>query len=212
MIYILPKILPWIFILFRGPTSFYKKDELATLREKFSKPIADTLIETARQQYGKDLKKSTQSQLERKIHETTDTVVNREYGDYTIRDHQLKKERDDRIAEAQKSGASMTEITRLDDEYAKRRYEGYQQMVDNIHKKLNSEETVKNAAETIVETVETEKLNNVKDSIEGSVRDHLRGFSRTIPAFLMAYGDESTTLTNFDALVPAEVFWVCAVS
>lgn len=189
-----------------------KKDELAALREKFSKPIANTLMETARQQYGRDLKKSTQNQLERKIQETTDTVVSREYGDYTIRDHQLEKERDDRIAEAQKSGASMTEITRLDDEYTKRRLEGYQQMVDNIHKKLNSEETVKKAAETIVETVETEKLNSEKDSIEGSVRDHLRGFSRTIPAFLMAYGDENTTLANFDALVPAEVFWEVTVN
>jgi superfamily II DNA or RNA helicase len=189
-----------------------KKDELASLREKFSKPIANTLMETARQQYGKDLKKSTQNQLERKIQETTDTVVNREYGDYTIRDNQLVKERDDRIAEAQQNGASMVEITKLDDEYAKRREQGYQQMVENIHKKLNGEETVRKAAETIVETVETEKLNTEKDSIEGSVRDHLRGFSRTIPAFLMAYGDESTTLANFDSLVPADVFWEVTVN
>lgn len=85
-----------------------KKDELAALRKTFSKPVAHTLMETARQQYGRDLKRSTQHQLERKIQETTDTVVSREYGDYTIRDHQLEKERDDRIAEAQKSGASMT--------------------------------------------------------------------------------------------------------
>lgn len=189
-----------------------KKDELASLRKKFSKPIADTLMETARQQYGKDLKKTTQSQLERKIQETTDTVVNREYGDYTIRDNQLVKERDDRIAEAQQSGASMVEITHLDDEYAKRRAQGYQQMVENIHKKLNGEETVKKAAETIVETVEMEKMNAEKDSIEGSVRDHLRGFSRTIPAFLMAYGDENTTLANFDSLVPADVFWEVTVN
>ena len=113
-----------------------KRDELADLREKFSKPIASTLMETARSQYGSDLKKSTQNQLERKIQETTDTVVNREYGDYTIRDHQLEKERNDKIAEAQKSGASMSDISRLDEEYEKRRTEGYQQMVENIHKKL----------------------------------------------------------------------------
>lgn len=189
-----------------------KKDELAALREKFSKPIANTLMETARQQYGSDLKKSTQNQLERKIQETTDTVVNREYGDYTIRDHQIEKEQNEKVAEAQNSGASMLEISRLTEEYEKRRMDSYQQMVDSIHKKLNSEETVKKAAETIVETVETEKLNSEKDSIEGSVRDHLRGFSRTIPAFLMAYGDESTTLANFDELVPAEVFWEVTVN
>lgn len=183
-----------------------KKDELKTLREQFSRPIADTLMNSARAQYGSDLRKSTQNQLERKIQETTDTVVNREYGDYTIRDHQLAKEREDKIQEAQQSGATMAEITQIDEEYAAMRLQGYRDMVDNISRKLHSDETVKKAAETIVETVETEKLNAEKDSIEGSVRDHLRGFSRTIPAFLMAYGDENTTLANFDTLVPDEVF------
>ena len=183
-----------------------KKDELKALREQFSKPIADTLMGSARAQYGDDLRKSAQSRLERKIQETADTVVNREYGDYTIRDHQLVKERDDRIREAQQSGAAMTEISQIDEKYAARRLQGYRDMVDNISRKLHSEQTVKKAAETIVETVETEKLNAQKDSIEGSVRDHLRGFSRTIPAFLMAYGDENTTLANFDTLVPEDVF------
>ena len=189
-----------------------KKDELKALREQFSRPIADTLMDSARAQYGGDLKKSTQKQLERRIQETTDTVVTREYGDYTIRDHQLAKERDDRIREAQQSGATMAEITQIDEEYAARRLQGYRDMVDNIGRKLHSDETVKKAAETIVETVETEKLNAEKDSIEGSVRDHLRGFSRTIPAFLMAYGDENTTLANFDTLVPDEVFWEVTVN
>ena len=189
-----------------------KKDELKELRERFARPIADTLMESAKEQYGKDLKKSTQNHLERKIQETTDTVVNREYGDYAIRDNKLIKERDHKIYEAQQSGASMAEITQIDEEYAAKRLQGYRDMVDNISKKLHSDETVKKAAEKIVETVETEKLNAEKDSIEGSVRDHLRGFSRTIPAFLMAYGDENTTLDNFDKLVPEEVFWEVTVN
>ena len=184
-----------------------KKDELKELRDRFAKPIADTLIDSAKEQYGRDLRKSTQNQLERKIQETTETVVNREYGDYVIRDNQLIKECNDRIYEAQNSGASMAEITKIDEEYSAKRMQGYRDMVDNIKEKLHSDETVKKAAETIVETVETEKLKTEKDSIEGNVRDHLRGFSRTIPAFLMAYGDENTTLANFDVLVPEDVFW-----
>lgn len=40
-----------------------KKDDLKTLREQFSRPIADTLMDSARAQYGGDLKKSTQKQL-----------------------------------------------------------------------------------------------------------------------------------------------------
>lgn len=189
-----------------------KKDELKELRDRFAKPIADTLIDSAKEQYGRDLRKSTQNQLERKIQETTETVVNREYGDYVIRDNQLIKECNDRIYEAQNSGASMAEITRIDEEYSAKRMQGYRDMVDNIKEKLHSDETVKKAAETIVETVETEKLKAEKDSIEGNVRDHLRGFSRTIPAFLMAYGDENTTLANFDALVPEDVFWEVTVN
>ena len=189
-----------------------KKDELKELRDRFAKPIADTLIDSAKEQYGRDLRKSTQNQLERKIQETTETVVNREYGDYVIRDNQLIKECNDRIYEAQNSGASMAEITKIDEEYSAKRMQGYRDMVDNIKERLHSDETVKKAAETIVETVETEKLKAEKDSIEGNVRDHLRGFSRTIPAFLMAYGDENTTLANFDALVPEDVFWEVTVN
>jgi hypothetical protein len=169
-------------------------------------------MDSARTQYGQELKKSTQNQLERKIQETTNTVVGREYGEYTIRDNQFAKECDDKISEAQKSGASMSEISKLDDEYSQKRLQARRDMVRNIQKKLHDDETVKKAAETIVETVETEKLNNQKDSIEGSVRDHLRGFSRTIPAFLMAYGDENTTLANFDSLIPADVFWEVTVN
>ena len=46
------------------------------------------------------------------------------------------------------------------------------------------------------------------------IRDRLRGFSRTIPSFIMAYSDQKTdsnkpvdiTLANFDEIVPDEVF------
>lgn len=189
-----------------------KKNELDELRDKFSKPVANTLIETARNQYGKDLKKSTQNKMERKIQETTDAVVNREYGDYIIRNHQLENERKEKISEEQKSGASMEDITKLDDKYQELHAKEHQQMVNNIYQNLKSDKMVRKAAETIVETAETERLNKEKDSIEGSVRDHLRGFSRTIPAFLMAYGDEKTTLSNFDSLVPADVFWEVTVN
>lgn len=189
-----------------------EREELKALRKVFSKPIADTLIGSAISQYGEDLKKSTKIQLERKIQETTDAVVNREYGDYTIRHNKIEQERNARIQEAQHSGAPMEEITKIDNEYAEKSAQGYRDMVASISQKLQSEDTVKRAAETIVETVETAKRNREKDSIEGNVRDHLRGFSRTIPAFLMAYGDESTTLTNFDTLVPEDVFWEVTVN
>ena len=189
-----------------------RRDELKELQKTFAAPIAQTLMGTAVKQYGSDLNKSTQNHLERKIEETTNAVVTHEYGNFTIRDTQLAKECDDKIKQAQEKGESLEVITQIDDDYSERRKQGYREMVDNIKEKLKSDETVKKAAETIVETVETEKLKNKKDEIEGNVRDHLRGFSRTIPAFLMAYGDENTTLANFDKLVPKEVFWEVTVN
>lgn len=37
-------------------------------------------------------------------------------------------------------------------------------------------------------------------------RSHLRGFARTIPMFLMAYGKRDMRLANFDDYTPDEVF------
>lgn len=189
-----------------------KKDEIKKLREVFSKPIAQKLIETAKPHYGNDLNKSEQNHIEQKIKETTDKVVDREYGDYRIRENQLLKEYYDKIEKAQHSGASMAEITALTEEYQEKSKQRYCNMVENIKEKVHSEETVKKSAEIIVETMETKKLNDEKAFHEGNVRDHLRGFSRTIPAFLMAYGDENTTLENFDTLVPDNVFWEVTVN
>lgn len=42
--------------------------------------------------------------------------------------------------------------------------------------------------------------------MEDSVRAHLRGFARTIPSFIMAYGDENLTLQNFDDYTEDDVF------
>jgi type I restriction-modification system DNA methylase subunit len=45
-----------------------------------------------------------------------------------------------------------------------------------------------------------------KRTTEEDVRDHLRGFARTIPAFLMAYGDDSTTIDNFEINIDEATF------
>jgi len=58
----------------------------------------------------------------------------------------------------------------------------------------------------ITKTVETNNREREREDVMASVRDHLRGFTRTIPAFLMAYGDDSVTLATFDQIIPPDVF------
>ena len=59
----------------------------------------------------------------------------------------------------------------------------------------------------IIKQQEVEALQNRMNSDEEKIRGHLRGFARTIPSFLMAYGDEQLTLDNFDTYVDGDVFY-----
>lgn len=61
-------------------------------------------------------------------------------------------------------------------------------------------------SEIIAESYEQQRIEKKKDVTNEQIRDHLRGFSRTIPSFLMGYGNEETTLQNFDESVPDDVF------
>src|SRR5699024_9743074 len=45
-----------------------------------------------------------------------------------------------------------------------------------------------------------------KNEVEQDVRSHLRGFSRTIPSFIMAHGDKNLNLRNFDDYTEDDVF------
>lgn len=189
-----------------------EKEELEELQKKFSRPITGALMETAKLEYGRDLSRSTQKRIEKKIQGQTDGVVNQAYGEYSITRNRQEREFEEEMDSAREAGATMEDLTRLENEQEARRQEEREAMVRDIHEKLQSQEIIRASAEIIVETVETEKRQAVKQSIESDVRDHLRGFSRTIPAFLMAYGDENTTLANFDALVPPEVFWEVTVN
>ena len=69
-----------------------------------------------------------------------------------------------------------------------------------------TEDLLDKGAEIIADTYEQQRIDKKKGNTDELIRDHLRGFSRTIPSFLMGYGNEETTLQNFDSNVPDEVF------
>ena len=85
---------------------------------------------------------------------------------------------------------------------------GYEYQGDNLLvARINLLMTfVEDAAKETVRNYETQIEERKKNDVEDTIRDHLRGFARTIPSFLMAYGTEDTTLANFDQIVPDEVF------
>jgi len=58
----------------------------------------------------------------------------------------------------------------------------------------------------VVTREETKKVQKQADRSMDDARSHLRGFARTIPMFLMAYGDRDIRLANFDDYTPDDVF------
>lgn len=83
-----------------------------------------------------------------------------------------------------------------------------QQIEENFKKEVvetvetKTKELMQQSIETILKKVEDKKKNTVEDD----VRARLRGFARTIPSFLMAYGELTTTLSTFDKPIKDEVF------
>jgi superfamily II DNA or RNA helicase len=63
-------------------------------------------------------------------------------------------------------------------------------------------ELTQKSTEQVLQKGEEKKKNYVEDDI----RSRLRGFARTIPSFLMAYGEPTTTLANFDKHITDSVF------
>lgn len=173
---------------------------LANLQEVFNSSIATPLVEAARQNYGTEMKLSQPKKLERHIKADVDLKLNREVGNYKIDKNRIEKERKDELELAQ----TQDEADEIKRKHDGRLEDARRDLVNSL--KESREELVRGAGETIVREVETAKKEARKQTIEGSIRDHLRGFSRTIPSFLMAYGDEGTTLATFDQIIPADVF------
>ena len=174
---------------------------LDNIQSIFSDSIAKPLVEAANEKYGDEFRSSQQKKVERRIKADVDIRLHREVGNFTIERNRIEKERASQLDLAQ-TQEEADEINRAHD---KRIENARRSLVENL--KDSRDELVKSAGETVVREVETAKRENKKQTIEGSIRDHLRGFSRTIPSFLMAYGNEDTTLAHFDQIIPADVFF-----
>lgn len=177
-----------------------EEDFLADLQKAVGVSVAEPLVEAAKQNYGSDIKASQQKKVERKIKADVNNRINREYGDYNIEKNRIERDR----AQALENAESQAEEEQINQAHDKRIEAARLNLIDNL--KQSRSEIVQSAGETVAREIETAKKEAQKNSIENGIRDHLRGFSRTIPSFLMAYGDENTTLESFDSIIPDYVF------
>ena len=160
------------------------------MKEKVLKPALDN--------YGAEGRARTR--IEKKI--TGD--IDREFD-------KIKDELDRKTKIADTEQKSKLSEAKTEEEIAKAKGDYHSAITDALGEFTQAVQTLtKNTAETaarqVVAELEKKKAEDKKRSAEDEVRAHLRGFSRTIPSFIMAYGDGDLTLKNFDTYVEEDVF------
>lgn len=91
-------------------------------------------------------------------------------------------------------------VEQLKTEFEQKKTEINQIFTENLNIEVST--TIETAVEKEIVKVEEKK----KKTTEEDVRDHLRGFARTIPAFLMAYSNDHTTLASFEENIDEPTF------
>lgn len=156
--------------------------DLQEIREKSKMRVKDI----------NDIKKEIDKKMEISVWERVTEVK--------AEDTQLENEFKEEIAKAETEKDTNEIFAR----YHKARTEKYQELEHNIKEDL--ENAFKESTKEHVKKEEIEKVTEVKNTVEEDVRSRLRGFARTIPSFIMAYGKEDLTLSNFDSYIPETVF------
>lgn len=180
-------------------------DKAPSALEKLKKTTHDNMtaniIREAKDSYGSEMKPADKRKLESKINGAADRLIDTSYMNYTIDKNTIEQQRTDALQSRHETGRSTAEINQ---EFDKK----IEKATEQFHETLTSgfQELVEESKKDVVKTVETNKREREKSEIEEGIRDHLRGFSRTIPSFLMAYGDDSVTLATFDTIIPDNVF------
>lgn len=137
----------------------------------------------------------TAKQIERDTSATEATVkaeVERAYAEHHIAQWHLEDEAKEASTEAE-AQAVATKRAEAD--------RAFQANILSIVK-----ETMERIVPEVVTREETKKVQKQADTAMADARSHLRGFARTIPMFLMAYGDRDIRLANFDNYTPDDVF------
>lgn len=180
-----------------------KEENQQDASEKFKEAVKETaikkIINDASETY--DMKPSEKKRLEKQLNVAVEQKVDKAFGQREINHNVLETQRQEALQNRFETGRSAEEIEKEFDE-----------KIEKVDTDFVAElqalvpEIVNESKQETIKTVETNQKQKEKETIEDGIRDHLRGFSRTIPSFLMAYGENSVTLATFDSIIPDKVF------
>ena len=79
------------------PAQEGKTDPAVQLKEVFQKEAVKTIMDTAKEEYTSDMKASDRNQIERKLKDESDRIINKAFGDYMIEKNTIERERMDAL-------------------------------------------------------------------------------------------------------------------
>ena len=176
-------------------------DELLATLQEAAKEEAAAMVEIGVEAYGGDFSPKGQKDVLNQVTSEANKDLNKAVVEYKIENKVIENDRTKALEEAD-TEEKKREINREFDRKRKETTKKLKGKVNDAFEKMKEK-----SKEAVVVRVETDIRQAEKNKIEEGVRDHLRGFTRTIPSFLMAYGsDEEISLDNFDQIVPDAVF------
>lgn len=184
-----------------------RKDEFV---KTITKQITDHIIKPVVDQV--PISNSSQKKLVREVNREIETKINSIHSDLTREKNIAQNEYEKTRKKLQDDVVNNRKTEEQARAETKKAEETYQIRVDDAQKKFSEatkafiENTQQTMPQRVVDMAEKERLEDQKREQEGGIRDKLRGFSRTIPSFLMAYGDENLTLANLDDYTEDDVF------
>ena len=169
------------------------------LAQRIAETLHDGIYgEQAQSNYG--LTKAESKRIEEKVQKQAEEALKRVAEDFTDKKKVLEADLQHELAKA----TTEAEKTQLKAEHEEKVQQATQEFNEAMEKR--TQEVIVESAQKVVEEQETKKEEKKMRSFEGDIRDRLRGFARTIPSFIMAYGDDKLVLKNFETYPKEEVF------
>lgn len=179
-----------------------KKSGLDDIVEKITKPIISPIIDRSKEVYGNDLRRTVEKNIERDIKDKASAIIKKYYIEFEIENNKIEAQKKKDLNNSKSSTESSQIESKYDDIFKAKR----EKLAKKINDDLENYNIIEDSIISATDKIETDVKEKEKRTIEDDVRDRLRGFSRTIPSFLMAYGTFDTKLSNFDKIIPNDVF------
>ena len=168
------------------------------IEASIAKTIEASIIKPAAESYG--LKQKEADRLTKETMKDVRQKVEKIRGDYEQQARIAEVKRQEALKEASTENA----VKAADEAFRQEMEKAVQNLTESVKKQID--EVVNEKPREVIERIETDRANKKRNDIEEEVRAHLRGFSRTIPSFIMAYDDGTLRLSNFDQIVTPSVF------